>query len=482
MKTHINLLLLTLFLCLFCPELKAQNLKIEGWGNNIQGKTIRFIATEDNISGLENEICRKTLSKEDSSFSFSLLIDHTCMMRLQIESFSFSFIAQKGGYYKLHILPFDFNIADSINTLFYEVPLSVTIDSSNDNNLNQTIWTIDSIADNFMSQNTKQLLFYHDKKAFASLQSMLALKEDSIAAKDKTLAQKYISDYKTYTLAGVAYCSKIQNPRNLTYSYLSSKPILYENTAYMNCFKTIYSNYFSLGNSHLSTKTLERWLTNNNYFSLIDSLGIDTLLKNEVFRELVFLQGMKECLFNSPYDALLVKNLIEKFSYQTKFPQHKTIANNLLTLYQREASSNVASPSFNLKNIKGEDISLDKYKGKPLLISFVKLNDIASLREINLMAAFADSVGNTINFLTIACDRTMDALYNFQVNTKRGASYKWDFVHFGGQWDLLEKYNVRVFPTFVLIDKDGTIIQNPMKAPSEGALIPFIPKPSNSEQ
>ena len=70
----------------------------------------------------------------------------------------------------------------------------------------------------------------------------------------------------------------------------------------------------------------------------------------------------------------------------------------------------------------------------------------------------------------------MDALFNFLVNSNVGVRYKWDFAHFGNNWDLLKDYNVVVFPTFILIDANGTIIQNPMRKPSEGSLVPFIPR------
>lgn len=474
MKRQIAFLFFTLATIFIGNQTQAQNLRIEGWGDNINGKSIRLIATQDNLTELETQQASKKLKDSDSSFSFSLLIDHSCIMRLQIESFSYSFFAQKGGYYRLHILPFNFAIADSINTLFYQIPLSVIIDSSNDENLNQELYTIDSVIDNFVAQNKKELLFYHNKKAFNTLKQMLLSKEDSIPYNSKTISQRYIADYKTYSLASVAFASKIENQTKLISSLFYNKPILYDNIAYMNCFKQVYSKYYSLGNKRISPHSLDNWLAEGNYFALIDSLGVDSLLKNEVFRELVFLQGAKEMLISGSHDTYQVQNMLSKFHYQTKFPIHKEIEQNIGLLYQKNAHSLVASPTLKLKDINDNEITLDKYKGKPLVLSFVRLNDIACLREMDMQAAFVDSLQNDVNFLTVDCDRTMDALYNFKVNNRKGASYKWDFVHFGGNWDLLEKYNVKVFPTFVLIDKDGVIIQNPMPSPSEGSLIPFL--------
>src|SRR5574344_2350432 len=226
MKRQLTFLFFTLAILFIGNQTQAQNLRIEGWGDNIGGKTIRLIATQDNLTELEVQQASKKLKETDSSFSFSLLIDHSCIMRLQIESFSYSFFAQKGGYYRLHVLPFNFAIADSINTLFYQIPLSVIIDSSNDGNLNQELYTIDSVIDNFVAQNKKELLFYHSKKAFNTLKQMLLSKEDSIPYNNKTISQRYIADYKTYSLGSVAFASKIENQTKLISSLFYNKPIL----------------------------------------------------------------------------------------------------------------------------------------------------------------------------------------------------------------------------------------------------------------
>ncbi|MFA7132572.1 MAG: hypothetical protein WC108_04660, partial [Bacteroidales bacterium] len=97
----------------------AQNLRIEGVGPNIRGKTLRLIMVSDNLSGLETEIESYEVGKDDSIFSFSTTIANTSLMKIRIESFDFNFIAKMGSSYKMRILPFNFNVSDTVNTLFY---------------------------------------------------------------------------------------------------------------------------------------------------------------------------------------------------------------------------------------------------------------------------------------------------------------------------------------------------------------------------
>ena len=129
---------------------------------------------------------------------------------------------------------------------------------------------------------------------------------------------------------------------------------------------------------------------------------------------------------------------------------------------------------FVLKNVSDQNVTLSQYNDKPLLLNFVKLNDVESKREMEVVHALYDSIKNNCNIITISCDRNLDALYNFVKNTKVGSKYQWQMLHFDGNYDLLEYYKVKAFPMFVLISKDGRILENPMRNPSEGSLLRFF--------
>jgi peroxiredoxin len=447
----------------------AQNLRIEGVGKNIGGKTLRLILVSDNLSGLETEIESYKIERDDSVFSFATAIANNSLMKIRIESFDFNFIAKMGSSYKMRILPFNFNVSDTVNTLFYKFPLPIIIDSSTDDNINNKVYVIDSVIEDYMLKNERDILFFRDKTKVMALKDKIDMFVDSTDS-------KYVKDYAKYSIGMIEFSSKTINETKLKAELFFNKPILYDNLAYMDCFEMVYGDYFTKGNKIFDKITLERWLATNDYFSLIDSLGRDSLLRNEVFRELVFLRGLKEAFFSQIHDKLFIVNMLENFVYQTKFPQHVQIAKNLLEIFSQQSNYGVKAKDFSLKDIYNNYITLDKYKDKPLIISFVKVSEPACLRELNMMYSFVDTLKDNFNFLTIACDNSLDALFNFLVNSNVGVRYKWDFAHFGGNWDLLKAYNVAVFPTFILIDSKGTIIQNPMRKPSEGSLIPFVPR------
>jgi len=70
-----------------------------------------------------------------------------------------------------------------------------------------------------------------------------------------------------------------------------------------------------------------------NYKALLDSLGKDTLLKNEVIRELVLLENIVDWSNMKLFTLDSLKTLLTQFYNNTKFNEHKIIIKILIKIY-----------------------------------------------------------------------------------------------------------------------------------------------------
>jgi thiol-disulfide isomerase/thioredoxin len=70
---------------------------------------------------------------------------------------------------------------------------------------------------------------------------------------------------------------------------------------------------------------------------------------------------------------------------------------------------------------------------------------------------------NRINFVMVSLDEDPEIVGKL-VNEK---GYNWTFLYNGDGYDVLRDYGVETFPLFVLINKDGEIINYPAPKPSE---------------
>ncbi|MGM9820859.1 MAG: TlpA family protein disulfide reductase [Candidatus Onthomorpha sp.] len=447
--------------------LSAQNVSIDISGADIGGKQIRLFLADDYLSGLDKEVAEKTLSQEDTSCRFGLLTDGVSVITIKIDAFEYSFISQPGKVYSLWIDSINFTLADSVNVLMYKQPLPIAITNLAPDDLNPKIGRFDAAVEDFVSRNARSLLVTREKAVTDSLVALI----DSFLENEPQ--GSYFAEYVKYESGKIKHVLRLESRKALREELFGDKPVQYYNMGYMDCFNHIFSHYFSQGNKYISQDELEFWLTTNNYDDLMDALGKDKVLKNEVFREFVLIKGMKDAYLEGGFDRADIIKMLEKIASRTKFEQHRKTALATVEYLSGISHSGLAIKDFETIDINGEKQNISQFLNKPLVINFVKLNDISSKRELEVVNYMYESIKDNCNVLSVCCDRSLDAMYNFLRNTKVGNKYKWNFAFFNSNYDLLEFFQVRTFPAFILVSPEGKIEENPMRNPSEGGLSRF---------
>ncbi len=453
-------LLSSVFVC-------SQNVRINLTGKGLENRKVKLALVEDRISLLQTEKSVKSVATGDSLVNFELVLDGVSELVISIDAYSYSFLAQPGNIYEMKLRDFNFNLADSFNVLMYKVELPIEIVSP-ENELTSKIIKYDYEIQNYLLKNKRKLYPMKDSLTIAGLYE---LKNKLLENEDKS---SYYYNYVDYEFAALERSLALRNYNKLRNSLFIDKPILYYNVGYMDCFNNVFDNYFSKGNKFVTPSEIEFWLTTHNHEDFLDALGKDSVLRNEKFRELVFIKGLKDIYIDGIFEKVDVIKALEGVAKQTKFEEHKKIALNTIEALLSVSHSGKEFADFVLKNVSEQMVNLSQYNDKPLILNFVKLNDVESKREMEVVHALYDSIKNNCNIVTISCDRNLDALYNFVKNTKVGSKYQWQMLHFDGDYDLLEYYKVKAFPMFILISKEGRVLENPMRNPSEGSLLRFF--------
>ncbi|MEE1097690.1 MAG: thioredoxin family protein [Bacteroidales bacterium] len=459
-------------LLLFSFAISAQNVRINATGRNIGGKHIRLFVADDYVSGLEVQKDDIVLSENDTCFNFGVLTDGVSIITLKIDAFEYSFISEPGKIYELKIDSINYAISDSINVLLHKYILPIEITNLDKDDLNIKISKFDAAIDEFVSKNDRELLVIRDS---VTIDTLYKLAKSFLENENP---DSYFSTYINYELGKMKHVLRLDSRKKLRRELFKDQPIRYYNIGYTDCFNHIFGHYFSQGNKYISQDELEFWLNTTNYDDLMDALGKDDVLKNEVFREFVLIKGMKDAFIDGLYDKQDLIKMLSKIASRTKFAQHKKTALSTIEYLNSISHKGLQVKDFEVKDIMGEKQNLGQATQKPLILNFVKLNDKESKRELEVINHMYESIKDNCEILTICCDRSLDAMYNFLKNTKIGNRYKWNFTFFDSNYDLLEYYQVKAFPLFILVSPDGKVEENPMKNPSEGSLSRFANKES----
>lgn len=268
----------------------------------------------------------------------------------------------------------------------------------------------------------------------------------------------YVKDHNRYRIAAVRLGISADGGKRIIKDYFDGQPVLYTQNAYIDLFKELFDGYFNSTtyDSHLlsdamaeSPKALKKYLDTDPFMA-----------KNPRLAELITIYNLQKLCYGDRNTRRLAQNHLTYIKEQTKYAEHKTIIGDFFTKYNRLAPGTDA-PEFTLRDCDGKDVSLSDFKNGLVLLQFVdgmspvSEHQFAELR--NLHYQWQDSV----QILTIATHEKMD-FFKQQFAEKK---QNWPLLDLGDNILLLEAYNVRTFPEYILIRKGNKIGEAPAPSP-----------------
>lgn len=453
------ILFLWLFITVICSN--GQNTFINGNAAGAEGLKIKIKTTSDYISELSKKIDETTI-EENGNFKLKASITEPIYAQIQIGFLKGDFYLEPGKTYTISISQQNYKEDDKESPFLSKKRLNIEFLNNDNNELNIMINKFNILYNEFVLKNFNALYQRRDRTRIDSLQSKI----NQEFGKSKN---NYFNNYIKYRLAGLEQMGRIKNNKKLFANYISNQPVLYNHVEYMYFFNEFYEKFFYNGNHTIKTDDLKRYInTERSYLSLLDSLGRDSLVKNEVIRELVFLKGMKELYQSNAYKNENIIDIISRFANKTKFPEHKKIAFNLIETFVALKPGSTA-PDFKLKDIKGTSYTLSSFAGKYTYICFFTTWCAGCMPENDALVDLKKKYNEKVNFINIAADKqVLNLMYYVEKN-----KYDWIFLHADNNIDIFENYNINSFPVYILIDPQGKIVNFPALKPSEGIDIIF---------
>ena len=444
------------------------NITIKGETVDAAGKKVMLGGYTDKISCQEIVFDTCTIN-EQQQFEVHCFARYPMLVFLQIENYSQSFYVEPGGDYRIYIPRFDWNQDERRNVFLDPVTLPVEFISLPAADVNAAVSRLDAFVDKYIADHR---CFFDErykpqKRYFDSL----------LAAVDKACPDgelEFFNRYKRYHLAQLRLDMKFASRQQLYNTYLLNQPVLCYDENYMAFFSSFYRNFLSMGTRKLPLRKLSHMVNNNDYQHFIDTLGVEPLLRHEQIRELAALQALKEFYYNPDFfDGSQVRRFIECIRDHSKFADHRTIAQNVLNSLQGTRTGSTVQ-TFLLPDVDKHLVSLENFRGKWVYLSFLRLDEPACLGEIETLAHFRDTVyanNDNVAFVSICCDREFQKMYHFLKNSKHGDRYHWIWLHFDGDYEMLNRFRVVSYPTFILINPEGELQYNITPNPSTGFLL-----------
>ncbi|MFK5854698.1 MAG: TlpA disulfide reductase family protein, partial [Bacteroidota bacterium] len=417
----------------------SQNVVVTGVALGQQDKLVRVIVYSDQFSNLEHTIAQ-TRTNQLGEFTMKFWVDET----------QFAFLAfelEKGEFYLSPGATYNFKIhtdTSSVGSIFDRLPLSFTLEAD-DNGVQNAIGDFNATYNDFIYNNVASIYKSRDKSVVAKFVADMQQKYSNNTS-------KYVSNYVDYSIAALLWLSRKESNSKVLENYIINKPVLYNNIQYTDFFKEFFKSYFNTEKPYTYSE-LTMAINSNEGDALSKLLLKDTLIVSDSrVLEIVEMLILDRNYHNRDVNKRMVMAKFNRITEQSKFIENKKIANNFMDelIVMQNGSP---APVFRLVNSDMDSVSLDSFKGKYVLLSFVKEDCNICNFQMQLISDIKKDLDNKFEIITVVAGNSTHKVADFA--NERG--YNWPILKSGDNILLFEDYNVVAYPTYIFVNPDGTI-------------------------
>jgi peroxiredoxin len=427
----------------------SQNVTIKGTAKDDIGSLVRIIGYDDLFSNLEKTIAQTNV---DDRGDFHL--------QLEIETTSFAYLAvnlEKGEFYITPDADYTFSLindtSDNKGSIFDRLPLSFTLDSK-DGGIQRRIEDFNIVYNEFIYNNVRSIYNSTDKSLVKDFISKI---ETEFENEDS----EYVANYVRYSLASLKWLSKIESNQGVLENYFVNHPVLYSNIQYCDFFKEFFKSYFGSEKLFRYEDMIPALNSSNGIMELDELISRDSLLnRDKRVSEIVSMLLMSRYYFDRYVDQDAIIHKLQYISENSQYFENRKIASNYILVLQ-DLQSGTPAPHFRLSDNAGDMFSLDDFKDKFLLLAFVE-ND-CPMCQFHMKEM--EEMRQKLNFDIVTLVAGNESVKLQQFANER--NYTWPILNLGNEILLLEDYNVKVFPTYIFINPDGTVAYVHLPMPTE---------------
>ena len=432
----------------------TQKVHINAYGKGYENAEFRIYTLSDPIT-LQLTPLIKINADDKGKISVSFDCYKPEQLVIKTGVYNLTLFIEQDKTYEISLPPFDKKTNDEeLNPFFQESKLIAEV--INDSTcLNNLIGVFENKF-NLVFDTISARIFYN--RSTNEIPLLISNLENSVA----TDTSAFYSDYVKYkkSILDLMTFNPFEDKVKATI-YVNDKVDL-DNPAYTELIGQVFNDYLkSLLGGSLREEIVEA-ITNGSFQQLKNIVLKDNKISNEQLLEYVLLLNLYKEFYSGSLDKNILFQLINNEIYTSKYPSMQNIAGILLEKGKRLMPGSIAPP-FALKNETGDTVSINDFKGKYLLLSFARSDCYSCLSEFNTIKMWQDKHDKDLKQITILTDRD----YNKGFTKLKKTGYNWEFLNGSDNEQLLLSYEIKVFPSFFLLDRDGKIIMAPSILPSE---------------
>jgi hypothetical protein len=445
----------------FCQENEITS--INCFAPKYIGEKVELFVVEDYLT-MNEKLVGTSIVKDDSTFQISFFNSKTQKLIIKSNNnYGFIYIEPNRTY---NIYLPDRNRYDEYRPLGNQV--EIALQDLPEDDINYKILSFERWLNNFLGEN-----FY-----IKNLNTKTFI--DQLEIFKTNVYKAYENDtsffFKTYVKFSIASIDDIQytgsKNRYEKYNfYLKNYPVAYENPSYMNYF----NNYFKNIVGKLPLEVGNRFymgILKSSPTKVVNALAQEYTLRNVRILEFVMIKAMKEIYFTNEYPQTNILSILDSLSTNSIFSEHKIIAKNLISKLT-EINQGAKAPDFKIVDpLNDTTYTNASFLKKHLYIQFYDFEIKECEKELELLIPLYEKYKEDVSFLCLY--KNNKPLTEKQTNLLK--KVKWLALPLPSFHPIYEQYKIMSYPTYILIDSFGYVVDFPALKPAPNSKYETIDK------
>jgi peroxiredoxin len=429
---------------------------IQGMDTSYAAREIAFSTFQDQITSEELTLANVKVAV-DGSFKATFEIAETGIVFSHLGKFVLYLYAEPGHVYNISLPPLQEKTqADRLNPYFEEISVPAIIQGISDTDLNMQVRMFDDSYDSYLE---KFSLNPNSKTNPAAIDTAVI----SILKPFENQLSGFFGTYVSYKLAVLRQMAYQFKSRGTSENYFLNEPVLYKNPAYMELFNLVYDRYFMyFMRSEPGRKISSDISEKKSLYELKKTLSADRVLGNDTLLEFVILKNLHDEYYSDRFSRTGLLVVLDSLINTTRIQQHRIIGKTIFLKLTR-LQPGYQPPDFSLADRNNKMVKLSDLQGKYIYLCFCACSSYSCLKEFEMLQKIYDKHKTYLEIVLVTVDPEFSQMVDFLSKNK----YNWMFLHFGSQPEILREYDIRGYPTYFLLGKDGKLILSPAPSPYE---------------
>ncbi|HPR32335.1 MAG TPA: redoxin domain-containing protein [Prolixibacteraceae bacterium] len=406
----------------------------------------------------KQEVIGEGVFSDQGELTVTLNLESSMPVFSEFDVYKGWFIAEPGEKYEIVLPPKEEK--NTSNPYFRPKLVHFGIKNSKPEAINLLIDNFDRSYTLELNTNMNQIFY---RRSLETAEQVIG----GLQEKFPTTAIPYFEQYKTYKYGSLKYMALIQDPTPIMEEYFVNQPILYYHPQYSELFDKLFAKYLRDATQQVDGNKIGVLLNSGAYEQVIDWLTNEMMFNREL-AEAIILKGIRTLFYSKRFNIVGLFNLLQKITETSTLEIHKTTANKIFNELARTMYGAIA-PELSLLDINGNYVTWDNFAGKYVYLCFTRSDNEKFAHHKELMKAFYKTYSKDLALVVIIEDDEIEknaallACEDFEWTVLRGMTRR----------EIYDSYNVRILPTYFLIDPQGRMAGSQAPWPDENFEMQF---------